>query len=136
MKYFIFSLLLILPFVVFSQVDKMGYSKSEIMNSMQGQPCKQDSDNSIWYCDNNGNFQNYTFENDKVIRIFYMWEFYNKALAENNVTKEIEAASKFYGRPSMRGEAAAWFQGDVLIMIQYGPSNGKHYSTRSISNWR
>ena len=92
MKYFIFSLLLFLPFVVFSQVDKMGYSKSEIMNSMQGQPCKQDSDNSIWYCDNNGNFQNYTFENDKVIRIFYMWEFYNKALAENNVTKEIEAA--------------------------------------------
>jgi len=136
MKYAILILSFIIPLFVFSQVDKMGYYKSEVMNSMKVQPCKQDSDNSIWFCDNNGNFQHYTFENEKVITVFYMWEFETKALADINVKKEIEATSKIYGRPTMRGEDPAWFVGDFLIIIRYGPSNGKHYSTRSVSKWR
>ena len=127
--------LLLFHIVVFSQVDKMGYTRSDVINSMQGQPCKNSS-STIWYCGENGSFINYEFENDIVVHIFYMWEFRTKYLADVDVKSEIEKNSRVYGRPTMKGEEATWFVGDNLIMIKYGLSNGKHYSTYGIRKWR
>lgn len=38
MKKFILAALLILPFVAFSQMDKIGYSKTQVINSTEHPP--------------------------------------------------------------------------------------------------
>lgn len=132
MKIGLLPILILLTIKSFSQIDKIGYSKSEIIN-YDNKPCKTE-DNSIWYCGANGGLVNYGFNNnDKVTSVLYMYLFDTKYLAKLDVQSEIEKYTKIYGRPTMKGEDAFWFSGNLLIMISYGFSNGKHYSCWRVS---
>jgi hypothetical protein len=124
-----------IPLILFSQVDKIGYSKTKLINSMQGQPCKS-TINSIWYCGENGSYINYEFNDEIVSSVLYMWEFDDKNKADYDVINETEKNSRVYGKPSMKGDDAFWFVGDFLVSIKYGYTNGKHYSTWSAKRWK
>ena len=129
----IFSLLiLIIPLYSFSQIDKIGYSKTQVVNLMNGDPCKT-SYNEIWYCGENGSLINYSFKNNIVSSVMYMWEFKSKYEADEDVKSEIAKARIEYGRPDMKGDQAFWFAGNLLIHITYGYTNGKHYSCWRVS---
>jgi hypothetical protein len=119
--------LLVAPFISFSQIDKIGYSKTQVFNSMNSVPCKNTYD-AIWYCGENGSLINYTFKNNLVSSVMYMWEFKSKYEADEDVRNEIAKAKIEYGRPEMKGDQAFWFSGNFLIHISYGYTNGKHYS--------
>ena len=127
MKKLILNILIILPITLFAQLDKIGFTKNELLNSMQNQPCKA-SQNEIWFCGNNGSLINYNFTNERVSSVMYMWEFNTIYSAENDVSEEIEKNSKIYGKPTIKDDGAFWFYKDYLIMVKYGLSNGKHYS--------
>jgi hypothetical protein len=132
MKISLLTILLLLTIVSFAQIDKIGYTKSAIIN-YDSEPCKTD-DNSIWYCGDNGGLVNYGFNsNNTVTSVLYMYLFDTKYLAELDVQSEIAKYSKIYGRPTMKGADAFWFSGNLLIMISYGFSNGKHYSCWRVS---
>ena len=49
------------------------------------------------------------------------------------VQKEINKYKSLYGKPTMKGNEAFFFRGDLLVMISYGYSNGKHYSCWQVS---
>jgi hypothetical protein len=131
MKKILLIALLLLPILSFSQIDKIGYSKSKLISSMEGDPCKTDYD-GVWYCTDNGTLIKYTFSNDQVSKVFYMWKFNSKYEADADVQSEISKARSQYGKPDMKGEQAFWFVDDFLIMVAYGYTNGKHYSTWSV----
>jgi hypothetical protein len=130
-KIFLFFFLL-LPILAFSQIDKIGYSKSKLVSSMQGDPCKTDY-NGVWYCLANGSFVKYTIENDYVTGVFYMWEFSSKYEADADVRLEISKESAQFGKPDMKGDDAFWLVDDLVVLVKYGFTNGKHYSTLSYS---
>ena len=65
MKKYLLLALLVAPFISFSQIDKIGYTKTQVINSTNGDPCKS-SYNEIWYCGENGSLINYTFKNNLV----------------------------------------------------------------------
>tara|TARA_B100001989_G_C24533157_1_gene462805 strand:+ start:100 stop:498 length:399 start_codon:yes stop_codon:yes gene_type:complete len=125
-------LLLFIPLVSFGQIDKIGYSKAQLLNSVDAEPCKSDY-NSIWYCGNNGGLVNYGFEYNKVSSVLYMTNFSSKYLAEQDVQKEINRYKGIYGKPTMKGNEAYFFLDDLLVMISYGYTNGKHYSCWRVS---
>ena len=125
-------LLLFIPLVSFGQIDKIGYSKAQLINSVDAEPCKSDY-NSIWYCGDNGGLVNYGFEYNKVNSVLYMTNFSSKYLAEQDVQKEINRYKGIYGKPTMKGNEAYFFIGDLLVMISYGYTNGKHYSCWRVS---
>jgi len=124
---------LLLSMLSFGQIDKIGFSKSEILNSFNAAPCKS-SYNEVWFCTENDSFINYTFTEDKVSSVLYMWEFNSKMEADSDVRKETTKYTKIYGKPTMKGDQAFWFVGDYLVMCSYGNTNGKHYSTWRVSN--
>jgi hypothetical protein len=130
-KYAIF-LILFFPIAAFCQTDKLGLSKSDVIKSMQGNPCKSDY-NQIWYCGDNGSLINYTFKNNLVSSVLYMWEFKSKYEAESDVKSEVTKTENIYGRPERKGVQSFWFTGDEIIMIAYGFTNGKHYSCWRVS---
>jgi hypothetical protein len=132
MKKYLLLALLVAPFISFSQIDKIGYTKTQVINSTNGDPCKS-SYNEIWYCGENGSLINYTFKNNLVSSVLYMWEFNSKYEADQDVRNEIAKAKVDYGRPEMKGDQAFWFTGNYLIMISYGFTNGKHYSCWRVS---
>lgn len=132
MKKYLLLALLLVPFVSFSQIDKIGYSKAKVVNSMKGDPCKSNY-NEIWYCGENGILIHYTFKNNFVSDIMYMWEFKSKYEADEDVKVRSQNAKIQYGRPEMKGEQSFWFTGNYLILISYGYSNGKHYSCWRVS---
>lgn len=132
MKKYLLLTLVIIPFVSFSQIDKIGYSKTQVVNSMNGNPCKSDY-NAIWYCGENGSLIMYEFKNNLVSSVLYMWEFKSKFEADVDVKIEIAKAKIEYGRPDMKGEKAFWFTDNLLILVSYGYTNGKHYSCWSVS---
>jgi hypothetical protein len=111
MKKFIILLLCTIPFYSFSQVDKIGYSKSQLLNSMSAEPCKS-TYNDIWYCVENGSMIVYDLKNDFVSSVMYMDEYSSKAEANIYVNNEINKAKQKYGRPTMKGDEAYWFSGD------------------------
>ena len=130
-KLLLLSALLIFAFG-FGQIDKIGYTKAQVLNSIDTEPCKS-SYNSIWYCGDNGGLVNYGFEYNKVKSVLYMTNFSSKYQAEEDVQKEINKYKSLYGKPTMKGNEAFFFQGDLLVMISYGYSNGKHYSCWRVS---
>ena len=132
MKKFILAALLLLPFVAFSQMDKIGYSKTQVINSTNGDPCKN-TYNGIWYCGENGSLINYTFKNNLVSSVMYMWEFKSKYEADLDVKNEIKKYRNEYGKPEMKGNQAFWFLGNYIVQISYGYTNGKHYSCWRVS---
>jgi hypothetical protein len=132
MKKYLFIALLFSPFFLYSQIDKIGYSKTQVVNSINTEPCKTTHD-GIWYCDDNGNLINYTFKNNLVSSVMYMREFNSKYEAETDVKSEIAKTKNEYGRPEMKGDQAFWFTGNLLIHISYGYTNGKHYSCWRVS---
>jgi hypothetical protein len=99
---------------------------------MDGEPCKSTYD-EIWYCLENGNFINYSFKNNLVSSVLYMWEFKSKYEADKDVNSEIAKAKIEYGRPEMMGDKAFWFSGNLVIMVAYGYANGKHYCSWRVS---
>ena len=62
-----------------------------------------------------------------------MWEFKTKYEADDDVKSEISKTSSELGRPIYKGDQAFWFSGNLLIMVTYGYSNGKHYSCWKVS---
>jgi len=124
--------LLLLPSFGLSQIDKIGYSKTQVLSSVSGEPCKTDQ-YSIWYCDENGGLVNYGFEYNKVNSVTYMTNFSSRYQAEQDVKKEINKYKDVYGKPTMKGNEAYFFRGDLLVMISYGYTNGKHYSCWRVS---
>ena len=132
MKLYFLIGFLVLPFFALSQIDKIRYSKLQLINSMNNEPCKSSYDES-WYCGENGSLINYKFKNNFVSSVLYMWEFNSKHEADQDVTKEIEKAKITYGRPEMKGNEVFWFKGSLLIHVTYGYTNGKHYSCWSVS---
>ena len=132
MKNYLLLALLVAPYITFSQIDKIGYSKTQVVNSINSAPCKNSYD-EIWYCGENGSLINYTFKNNLVSSVIYMWEFKSKYEADQDVRNEIAKAKIHYGRPEMKGDQAFFFTGNYLIMITYGFSNGKHYSCWRVS---
>lgn len=128
------SLIIFLSFSIlsFGQIDRIGYSKSEILNSFDKAPCKS-SYNEVWYCTENDSFINYTFTENKVSSVLYMWEFNSKMEADSDVRKETIKYTRIYGKPTMKGDQAFWFVGDYIVMCSYGNTNGKHYSTWRVS---
>jgi hypothetical protein len=126
-KYFLIAFLL-MQFAALCQIEKMGYSKSQVLNSTNEDPCKSNA-SEIWYCGTNGSLINYTFKNDVVSSVLLMWEFKTKYEADADVRKAISIAKNTYGRPEMKGDIAYWFKGNFLITISYGYANGKHYSS-------
>lgn len=133
MHRFFLSLFLTMMLVSYGQIDKIGYSKTSILNSYNSPPCKKDI-NAIWYCMENGHLINYTFTDNKVSSVLYMWEFDSKLDADEDVEKEKSKYSAIYGKPTMKGGQAFWFVGDnLLIMCSYAYTNGKHYSTWRVS---
>ena len=131
-KTYLLLAIVLTPVVAFSQIDKIGYSKAQIINSNNGDPCKTTYD-GVWYCGINGSLINYTFKNNLVNSVMYMWEFNSKSEADLDVQKEIAKYKTSYGRPEMKGDQAFWFSGNLLIHIFYGYTNGKHYSCWSVS---
>jgi hypothetical protein len=125
-------ILLLFSNLSFGQIDKIGFSKIEILNSFDAEPCKT-SLNSIWYCTESDGLINYTFTNNKVSSVLYMWAFNSKIEADSDVRKEISKYTRIYGKPTMKGDQAFWFVGDYLVMCSYGNTNGKHYSTWQVS---
>jgi hypothetical protein len=132
MKRIILLLFIFMPILSYGQIDKIGYSRSRLISSMEGEPCKNDYD-GLWYCSDNGSLIKYTFSNNQVSEVLYMWEFRSKYEADADVKSEISKGRSQYGRPEMKGEQAFWFVDDLLIMISYGFTNGKHYSTWSVA---
>lgn len=132
MKPFSVIFFLLFSFLSFGQMDKIGYSKNEVLNSFDVGPCKS-SYNMVWYCTENNSFINYTFTNNKVSSVLYMWEFNSKIEADSDVRSETTKYSKIYGKPTMKGDQAFWFVGDYIVMCSYGYTNGKHYSTWQVS---
>lgn len=131
MKKILLIAFLLLPILSFSQIDKIGYSKSKLISSMDGNPCKTDYD-GIWYCTDNGTLIKYTFSNDQVSKVFYMWEFSSKYEADADIRSEISKARSQFGAAVTKDDKTFWFVGDLLVMIAYGYTNGKHYSTWSV----
>ena len=129
-----FSLILFLLFSIlsFGQIDKIGFSKIEILNSFDAGPCKS-SYNAIWFCTENDGFINYTFTNNKVSSVLYMWAFNSKMEADSDVRNETSKYTRIYGKPTMKGDQAFWFVGNYIVMCSYGNPNGKHYSTWQVS---
>lgn len=132
MKKYIIILFVFAPFFVFSQVGKIGYTKSELINSFNVSPCKSDF-NSIWYCVENGSLLNYDIRNDVVVSELQMSIFPSKEEAEANVRLEIADAQRRYGKPIMKGDQAYWFIGNLLMSLSYGYTNGQHYSCKKVS---
>lgn len=122
----------VLPFYSFSQNHMIGYSKSQVLNETSAEPCKS-TFNDIWYCIDNGNMINYSLKNNLVSSVLYMSKFNSLNEAYNDVKSEILRMESIYGRPTMKGEQAYWFSGDLLFMVAYGLSNGKHYSSLRVS---
>lgn len=132
MKTYLLLALTLIPVIAFSQIDKIGYTKTQILNSTDGDPCKI-TDNGIWYCGKNGSLINYTFRNNLVNSVMYMWEFNSKYEADLDVKNEIAKYKITYGRPEMKEDQAFWFSGNLLIHVFYGYTNGKHYCCWSVS---
>lgn len=132
MKKYYLVILLLGAFQIFSQNDKIGYSKTQIIDIMDREPCKI-SDNQFWYCEEDGDFINYTFKNNFVSSVMYMWEYKSKYEADQDVKNEISKAKNIYGRPEIKDNQAFWFVDKLLIHITYGYKNGKHYSCLRIS---
>lgn len=132
MKTYLLLALVLMPVFAFSQIDKIGYSRTQILNSTDGQPCKI-ADNGFWYCGKNGSLIHYTFRDNLVTSVLYMWEFNSKYEADIDVKTEIAKNKIAYGRPEMKEDQAFWFSGNLLIHIFYGYTNGKHYSCWSVS---
>jgi hypothetical protein len=132
MKLLSFIVFLSFSFLSFGQLDKIGFSKIEVLNSFDKAPCKS-SYNSVWYCSENGSLINYSFTSEKVSSVLYMWEFNSKMDADLNVRNETSKYTKIYGKPTMKGDQAFWFVGNYLVMCSYGNTNGKHYSTWRVS---
>ncbi len=128
-------LILFIPLFSLSQIDKIGYSKTQVANSMEGSPCKS-SYNEISYCGENGSLINYSFKNSIVSSVMYMWEFKSKYEADQDVKSEVAKAKNEYGRPEMKGDQAFFFVENLLILISYGYTNGKHYSCWRVSEWK
>jgi hypothetical protein len=128
------SLIVFLSFSIlsFGQLDKIGFSKIEVLNSFDKAPCKS-SYNAVWYCSENGSLINYTFTSEKVSSVLYMWEFNSKIDADLDVRNETSKYTKIYGKPTMKGDQAFWFVGNYIVMCSYGYTNGKHYSTWQVS---
>ncbi len=118
----------ILPLFSYSQIDKIGYTKSEVISSMDGEPCRK-TYNDLSYCFENGSYLNYTFSGNKVISVLYMWEFPSKYSAELDVKSQIAKNTKEFGSPKMVGNEAFWYIGKLSIFISYGYLDGKHYSS-------
>ena len=132
MKKYIIILFLCTPLFVLSQVGKIGFTKSQLINSFNVSPCKSDF-NSIWYCIENGSRLNYSIENDIVRSELQMSIFPSKEEAEANVRLEVADAQRRYGKPIMKGDIAYWFIGNLLMSLSYGYSNGQHYSCKKVS---
>lgn len=135
MKRLVLIILSILPITIFAQVDKIGFTKSELLNSMQNKPCKT-SETDIWFCSNNGSLINYNLTNDRVSSVLYMWEYDTIYSAEKDVAEEIDKNSKIYGKPTIKDGGAFWFYKELLIMVKYGLTNGKHYSCWRVSIYK
>jgi hypothetical protein len=133
MKKYLLIILLFIPILGFSQIDKIGFTKSQVLSSMNSAPCKSD-DNSMWFCVEDGSRINYSFKYNLVNKVFYMTAFSSQVEAEDNVKNEIAKAIRNYGRPEMKQGHAYWFSGNLLISIFYGNTNGGHFSCLSISN--
>ena len=131
-KYIIIILFVFAPFFAFSQVGKIGLTKTELINSFNVSPCKSDF-NSIWYCIENGSRLAYAIENDIVRSELQMSIFPSKEEAEANVRLEVADAQRRYGKPIMKGDQANWFIGNLLMLLSYGYSNGQHYSCKKVS---
>ncbi len=132
MKKYIIILFLCTPLFVLSQAGKIGFTKSQLINSFNVSPCKSDF-NSIWYCIENGSRLNYSIENDIVRSELQMSIFPTKEEAEANVRLEVADAQRRYGKPIMKGDIAYWFIGKLLMSLSYGYSNGQHYSCKKVS---
>ncbi len=132
MKNFLLIILLFVPILGFSQIDKIGYTKSQVLSSMNSTPCKTD-ENSMWFCVEDGSRINYSFKYNIVNKVFYMTAFNSKEEAEADVRSEISNATSTHGRPEMKEGHAYWFSGNLLISIFYGYTNGRHFSCHSIS---
>ncbi len=131
-RYVSFVVLILNCYFSIGQIDKLGFTRSEIINSTDGDPCKSSYD-AIWYCGENGSRINYGFEGNTVTSVLYMWEFPSKYEADADVRNEISKYTAEFGRPEMKNGQAFWFVGDNLIMISYGYTNGNHYSTWRVS---
>ena len=132
MKSLSFIIFLSFSILSFGQIDRIGYSKNEVLNSFDQAHCKS-SYNAVWYCTENDSFINYTFTENKVSSVLYMWEFNSKMEADSDVRKETTKYTRIYGKPTMKGDQAFWFVGDYIVMCSYGNTNGKHYSTWQVS---
>jgi hypothetical protein len=132
MKLLILLLIFFSPLYSFSQIDKIGYSKEQILDSMNSDPCKT-SYNQIWYCSENGTLISYSFENNIVRRVLHMWEFKSKYEADEDVRKKVAKMKEINGKPVMKEDQAYWFADDLIVGILYGFTNGKHYSCWSVS---
>ena len=132
MKNIIFAVAILFPLISLSQTDKIGISKTQIINSINSKPCKTDY-NSVWYCLDNGMLVNYEFMYEKVSAVLTMYEFESEYQARQNVATEINKYKMSYGKPEMNGDKAFFFSGNYLFMISYGYTNGKHYSCLRVS---
>ena len=125
-------LLLFIPIVCFGQLDKMGYSKAQVLNSHSSEPCKSDY-NSILYCEDNGRYLNYGFEYNKVVSVISLTPFSSKYQAEQDVKKKINTFKREYGKPRIKGEKAYFNVGNFLVMFTYSYKGGKHMSSWMVS---
>ena len=62
-----------------------------------------------------------------------MTNFGSKFQAQQDAQKEINKYKSIYGKPTMKGNEAYFFRGDLLVMISYAYTNGKHYSIWRVS---
>jgi len=121
-----------MPLCAFSQIDKIGYSKEQVMHSINVQPCKI-SESGLWYCGNKGDLTFYSIKNNLVHSVLNMWEYPSKNDADIAVRKAIEEEKSRIGSPTMKEGNAYWFVGNYLVCISYGYTNGKHYSCWNVS---
>ena len=110
--------------VSFGQIDKIGYFKSQLFSSMEGEPCKTDY-HGVWDCTENGSFINYKFSNNQVSKVYYMWEFSSKNEADSDVKSEISKARSQFGATVIKEDKIFWFVGDLLVMFAYGYTKWK-----------
>ena len=116
-----------ISFFGYAQFEKIGYSKTQLLNSINEQPCRY-TNNAIWYCGEYSSSTGYILKNDYVTSFMHIWEFKSKSDADQNVKDLTNMLSNQYGRAQMKEDLAFWFYGGFLITARYMNSDGKHYS--------
>ena len=126
MKKLLFLLFLLMPFVLFSQLD-LGKTKSQIKAKHSASPCMEE-ERTLMFCSSDGNMIGYVFTNNRCESIQFWTAYSSKYIADIELEKAINSFARENNETPMRkGGMTSFTKGNgvgvTFSVMEYNNTN-------------